>query len=305
MDTKETIGGGATLWARQTIESEIFRTKPAMWFKIWFYLINRVSHKDTAKFKRGETFLIYEWVSEATGATSDQIKKCIGWLKQKKMVSTVKSTRGTNVKINNYNHFQTLDNYYCNVKAPDEESTAILKKRAPEEAPQKSEKNCEDKIKNKAKKKTEAPRQAPRKHQRSTTEAPLYYKNDKNDKKNNISLRAEPAEAEPKVLTEKEVEAQKLKGGVAEILDLFYTTINPDISFGNKTTRGACEHLIKKYGLEPAKRATEYAISVQGQPYAPTITTPYQLKEKMSALIIYKQKEQGTKNSKEKTIIGL
>ena len=32
------VNGGATLWARQTIESEIFFWKPAGWFKIWFFI---------------------------------------------------------------------------------------------------------------------------------------------------------------------------------------------------------------------------------------------------------------------------
>ena len=275
METKETIGGGATLWARQTIESEIFCDKPDKWFKIWFYLINRVSHKDNKKYKRGETFLHYDWIREATGATTDQIKKCVGWLKNKGMVSTSRSTRGVNLIINNYNHFQTLDNYYCNVKAPDE---------------------------------------ALEKHQRSTREAPRYNKNDKNDKKlnNKVStnnLRAEPAgsDSAEEVLTAEDLESKQLSNGVNEILDMFYKTINPNISFGNTTTRKACEFLIKKYGLQPTKGAIEYAISVQGKPYAPTITTPYQLKEKMSALVIYKQKEESglTKNNKGKDILGL
>lgn len=137
------ISGGATLWARQTIESEIFHSKPAVWFKIWFYLVNRVSHKDTKKYKRGETFLQYEWLSDSTGATLDQIKKCMSWLRKNEMLSTRRSTRGVWINITNYSHFQRLDNYYYDVKAPHE---------------------------------------ALEKHQRSTREALRYNKNDKNEK---------------------------------------------------------------------------------------------------------------------------
>jgi len=271
MEKDKNIDGGATLWARQTIESEIFCDKPDKWFKIWFYLINRVSHKDNKKYKRGETFLHYDWIKEATGASTDQIKKCIGWLRSKSMVSTTRSTRGVMLKISNYHYFQTLDNYYNGVKAPDK---------------------------------------APEKHQRSTREAPRYNKNDKNDKKGNIkvstnNLRAEPAGKEAEIFTKEQLEKKQLSDGVQVVLDLFYNSINPNISYGNTTTRKACEFLIKKYGLEPTKGAVEYAISVQGKPYAPTITTPYQLKEKMSALIIYKQKEGATKQGKEKEILGL
>ena len=138
------IEGGATLWARQTIESEIFLDKPDKWFKIWFYLVNRVSHKDTKRYKRGETFYHQEWICDATGASPDQVKKCLAWLRDTGMISTRRSTRGTWLEIPKYSHFQRLDNYYQDVKAPDE---------------------------------------ARQKHERSTTEAPRYYKNDKNDKK--------------------------------------------------------------------------------------------------------------------------
>jgi hypothetical protein len=144
MEEKDSvIEGGATLWARQTIESDIFYKKPAIWFKVWFYLVNRASHKDTKKYERGESFLQTEWICEKTGATKDQVKKCLGYLRKSKMISTRRSTRGTWVKILSYSHFQTLDNYYYKVKAPDA---------------------------------------APEKHQRSTREAPRYNKNDKNDK---------------------------------------------------------------------------------------------------------------------------
>lgn len=140
---KAEIEGGATLWARQIIDSEIFINKPDKWFKIWFYLVNKVSHKDTKKYKRGETFLHYDWICDNTNATKDQVKKCIGWLKESGMVSTRRSTRGVWLEITKYSYFQRLDNYYYNIKAPDE---------------------------------------ALEKHQRSTREAPRYYKNDKNDK---------------------------------------------------------------------------------------------------------------------------
>ena len=152
---KAEIEGGATLWARQTIESEIFYNKPDKWFKIWFYLVNRVSHKNTKKYKRGETFIFYDWICDDVKATKDQVKKCMGWLNGCGMVSTRRSTRGVWLKVCKYEHFQTLDNYYYNIKAPDK---------------------------------------ALEKHQRSTREAPRYNKNDKNDKnEKNISTKVDKA----------------------------------------------------------------------------------------------------------------
>ena len=105
------IDGGATLWARQTIDSEIFYNKSDVWFKIWFYLVNQVNHKDDKRFKRGTCFLKYEWIMNKTGATKDQVKHCIEYLKKDKMLATQKATRGFIVKVNKYNDYQTLDNY--------------------------------------------------------------------------------------------------------------------------------------------------------------------------------------------------
>ncbi len=113
------INGGATIWARQTIDSDIFYDKPHVWFKIWFYLVNQVNHKDDKRFKRGSCFLKYEWIMHNTGATKNQVKHCIEYLKKDKMLATQKATRGFIVKVNRYNDFQTLGNY----KKPQEEES--------------------------------------------------------------------------------------------------------------------------------------------------------------------------------------
>jgi len=105
------INGGATLWARQTIDSDIFYNKPDKWFKIWFYLINEVNHKDNKQFKRGSCFMKYDWIMGKTRATKNQVKHCIEFLKKDKMLATQKATRGFIVKVNKYNDYQTLDSY--------------------------------------------------------------------------------------------------------------------------------------------------------------------------------------------------
>ena len=87
--------------------------------------------------------------------------------------------------------------------------------------------------------------------------------------------------------------SQRELGDVDKIFDLFYQSINPTINWGNTTSRKAAEELIKKLGIDKAVRTAEYAISVQGEPYAPTITTPYQLKEKFAALLVFHKKGEG------------
>lgn len=80
-----------------------------------------------------------------------------------------------------------------------------------------------------------------------------------------------------------------------KILEMFNKTINPTLGYANKTQRKAIIALIEILGYEKTTEATRYAISVQGQRYAPTITTPYQLKTKLAELRIYFEKQKGRK----------
>ncbi len=73
---------------------------------------------------------------------------------------------------------------------------------------------------------------------------------------------------------------------IVDIINIF-KTINPTINFGNKTTRKAAADLIKQFGKEKTLEYANYAISVFGTPYAPQITTPYELREKLSKLAGY------------------
>ena len=77
---------------------------------------------------------------------------------------------------------------------------------------------------------------------------------------------------------------------INNIFKVFYETVNPTINFGNTTNRKACEILIKKFGYESVKAMAEYAVKNQGRKFCPVITTPYQLKEKIGQLIIFKGK---------------
>jgi len=95
-------------------------------------------------------------------------------------------------------------------------------------------------------------------------------KNDKNDKK---------------ILSE---QGSQIK----QVMEIFYQ-INPTLNWGNKTTRKATADLIKKFGLEGTKRMAEAVVAVQGKPYAPVATTPYQMKEKLAQFKIYFDKQKG------------
>lgn len=152
MDNSEQIPGGATLWARQTIDSEIFYDKPDSWFKIWFYLVNRVNHKQKRKWGRGECFLNYKEINKYTKASHSTIDHCIRWLKSANMLATQKATRGMHIKILKYDYFQTLDNYYYDIKSDTKATDLAKEERYRGDTKNKNDKNDKNNIPSKVKK---------------------------------------------------------------------------------------------------------------------------------------------------------
>ena len=120
-----TVNGGATIWARQTEDSEVFYDKPDKWFKIWFHIVSNVTHKDTKNFKRGEGFFKYEWIMDKCHATYHEVNHCIQWLKSARQIATHKARRGIIIKVINYCKYQDLDTYKSNTQ-----SKAVSKMKA-------------------------------------------------------------------------------------------------------------------------------------------------------------------------------
>lgn len=77
---------------------------------------------------------------------------------------------------------------------------------------------------------------------------------------------------------------------VNKIFNLFYE-INPTINFGNKTDRNVIESLIKRFGFEGLVAMVKQAISIQGEQYAPVVTTPFQFNKKLAEIKIYFDKK--------------
>jgi len=128
-----------------------------------------------------------------------------------------------------------------------------------------------------------------------------------NDDNGNDNVRIDDNDVDNIRIEEKRIEekrgelASEQSSQITEIFTIF-KKINPTINYGNKTQRSAVIEMIKKIGFEKIKNSALYAVSVQGQPYTPTITTPYQLKEKLAALLTYYAKE---KNKFKTNIIDL
>jgi len=86
--------------------------------------------------------------------------------------------------------------------------------------------------------------------------------------------------------------------GNKDINKLFKCFTSKGISLTKqKLNRYAGQRLIKKYGLEKCVSAIEYALSIQGEQYAPQILNLLDLEEKMSKLIIYKKRGENGRNT--------
>ena len=115
-----------------------------------------------------------------------------------------------------------------------------------------------------------------------------------------------PTVSGPDKIREDKIRLDKIREDnkyITEIFTIFRDTVNPTINYGHKTNRKAVTELLKLFSgdFNKLKKLVQYAINVQGKKYAPVITTPYQLKEKLGQLKIYAESQ---KNSEVK-ILGL
>jgi CTP-dependent riboflavin kinase len=96
-------------------------------------------------------------------------------------------------------------------------------------------------------------------------------------------------------------EATQGVAGIAlnEIISLF-KELNPSYErlFSNKTERAAAERLIQKMGREKLEGVIKYVATTNVMPYAPTITTPFELERNLGKLIAFynREKTQSDKN---------
>jgi hypothetical protein len=78
---------------------------------------------------------------------------------------------------------------------------------------------------------------------------------------------------------------------VNNIIKLFEKiNINYQSFFNNKTQRKAIEDLLTKFGYEKLIGTMEYIVSISADKYAPVITSPLELKNKLAKLIVYYKK---------------
>lgn len=106
----ENIAGGCILLSRQILTSEIWR-KPPEYLKTFLYILLKVNHKD-GLFPKGSNFFNFT-EQKPDGVSINQVYKFLSWAKSEKVqiLATQKSTRGIVIKVNNYERYQTLENY--------------------------------------------------------------------------------------------------------------------------------------------------------------------------------------------------
>lgn len=79
-----------------------------------------------------------------------------------------------------------------------------------------------------------------------------------------------------------------------EILKIFQK-INPILEYNNSQKEAIKLLINKNIPFEQIKKIANYAVSIQGEKYAPVITDPIQLKNKLCQLIIFAKKQQSNR----------
>lgn len=106
---------GAFQIARKCFESDVWRLKPASWFKIWVYIIGNAQHDDFKELKRGQGYFNFRDLIRmkvlGEDVTYGMVDKFMRYAKGSRMLSTSKSTHGVLITVRNYSQYQNLNNY--------------------------------------------------------------------------------------------------------------------------------------------------------------------------------------------------
>jgi len=82
------------------------------------------------------------------------------------------------------------------------------------------------------------------------------------------------------------------KINIQKLIELF-KPINPTYErlYADKTQRASLDRLVKKFSYEKVESMIKFLPQIFGKPYAPRITTPFNLEKKLGDLVDYMQKE--------------
>jgi hypothetical protein len=105
--------------------------------------------------------------------------------------------------------------------------------------------------------------------------------------KDSISLPADAGEPKPRKDQE-----------IWDIINLF-KSVNPSYErlFSNKTQRASVERLLAKYGVDKLSATISALPEIIIKPYAPQITTPKELEDKLGKLLLFVNQEKSNKSN--------
>ncbi len=105
------IEGGFIQLSRTLLDSEIFRDKPAVWLKIWIYILFKMSYVTDNTRVRGSKFISSKHIMASTGATRSQVFSSLKWMQSVDMISLRNQPRGNIITVCNYDTYQDISNY--------------------------------------------------------------------------------------------------------------------------------------------------------------------------------------------------
>lgn len=79
---------------------------------------------------------------------------------------------------------------------------------------------------------------------------------------------------------------------IQQVLEAFQMHINPSINYGNKTQRKAVEEMLAQLGVDRLTKLIAYCAKIASEPFAPVVTTPYQLQQKQAQIAVYWKKHE-------------
>jgi len=120
-------------------------------------------------------------------------------------------------------------------------------------------------------------------------ESSHYNDNTNNDSNNDISTNVDNGQAV--VLAEAET-SLVIDGKTFNETIYLFKPVNPSVNrlFAQKGQRSALERLIKQHGIEKIRGMIELLPLLLKEPYAPIITTPYQLEAKLGQVIAFMER---------------
>lgn len=112
--------GGAFIIARKIFESDIFKDRPAFYFKLWIWMIGTARWVGGEKLDRGWLITTYKEMANIAShkvgycqrkPTKAQIDWFMRFLRKSGRIGTIHTTRGLKIFIKNYAYYQDLSRY--------------------------------------------------------------------------------------------------------------------------------------------------------------------------------------------------